>query len=273
MMTAVYRFAYCTLGLLTMLAVCTGCEAPPRAIEDIVTVYRFENVRTIEDVPSVGTLDEWKYILEAMGKGKLKSLPGDDDDPHRALKAVRKLVQRDCDVVGEFRARRTDVHHDKIAYAYKDIRRLDKTLVRDYVAVAQVESLRDLEIIHGALHALSQKTIGNERVEFKIIEGECQLGYLSNYVLPDIEIVLRGRTDPRAETHLFTQEGKEEVFKGDSWKITIRLVPGHNYVYGYSKITTPRGERIPKHFRINVFTQREETLDKKEFWVLKDSEP
>lgn len=251
-----------------------GCRQAPLEIRDIVTVYRFENVRIVDEVAERGRLDEWDKIVGVLKQGKLMSLPGEGEHPSRALYAAESLVRHDAQASEEFRTGVPGMAGATIAYAYKDQKRVGNILIRDYIALLKAGSIRDLETIHRGLETLSQKKFGaSERVEFKITEAECQLGYISNYVQPEIEITLRGRTDPRATVTLFKHVGDQIKLSGPDWETVILLVPDHNFVYGYSTVTTPRGESVTKYFRINVFTQHEESLDGYEFDRLRRNEP
>lgn len=134
--------------------------------------------------------------------------------------------------------------------------------VRDYTARFVVDRIQDLNTIHARLTSLAERTRGpggRDRVEFQL--REATLGYGSNYVVAGIEIVVKGITDPRSRVVLLDSAGKPRevpVQRNGTWSTPVKVAPEQRYIIGYS-LNPQTGVR--KQFRIDIFTQRQETVE------------
>jgi hypothetical protein len=132
------------------------------------------------------------------------------------------------------------------------------------VAVA-LGSAGDLGRIEAELQRLASQHSAERRLDFNL--ERAQMLYRSNFVAADLEVRLRGVTQPGFDVGIFTSPGRKAAGtvagRSGAWTVRLPTVPEHRYVYGYSQ--DPEGRVRTRFFKIDVSQMQQETVTREEF--------
>ncbi len=246
--------------------------------------FVFENVRrvfdSVESTPrsnAIASYDEWAEIRRGVELA-LRDMVSDAEraqsgnrhaiSPQAAsLSRLRDDVQR---IVNEMStAQGTQIGKDVRLPGTATHTRLYRYEIRTQLsALSRAQDIALAIARYGSLRPTTGAGAGGQRVEFR--PTGVQVTYSTDFIEAGVSTEVVGFAESNAEVYILPDAGSaREVLVKEvgptTWQQRYRLTPGQQWIYGY--VIPKRGDSggARRYFRINIFSQRQETITESMF--------
>ena len=158
-------------------------------------------------------------------------------------------------------------HSTRMSSSVDAVRSTGPVEVRAYKAVVNVPNVRALDAIQADLERLgsARRVKGGDRIQFTLTNLTAD--YRSNILTAGVESIVGGYASPGYQVLVHPFEGapplRTQAGTDGRWTQKLTTLPQTRWVYAV--VRDPSGKLPDKHYRVNISTQQQESIEPKEY--------